>query len=195
MGKFDAVIFDMDGTLISQELDFAAVRAELGIARADGIIEAVEAMDGASRRRAVERLETIELAAARRATLAAGAEALVRAVRRAGLKTALLTRNCERAMRVVLARFPALRFDLAWSRLKGPIKPEPDGVLAACGELGVAPKRTACVGDFMYDVVAANAAGAVSVLLSDAPGAGAACEADYVIADLADLLDILEIEA
>lgn len=195
MGKFDAVIFDMDGTLISQELDFAAMRAELGIAPGDGIIEAVEAMPAAQRRRANERILARELAAARRAELDPNAAAVVSAIRRAGLRTALLTRNAEQAMRTVLERYPALQFDLAWSRLHGRIKPEPDGVLAACAELDAEPERTVCVGDFLYDVVAANAAGAVSVLLSAGRDVDFAHEADYVIAHLTDLLDILEIEA
>ncbi|MDY6913143.1 MAG: HAD family hydrolase [Planctomycetota bacterium] len=190
--RYDAVIFDMDGTLIEPLLDFAAIRAELGIASRDGIIEALEAMPPARRRRASAQLERWELAAARRASLREGAAQMLLAVQQAGLKTALLTRNARRAMQTVLSRFE-LTFDLAWSREDGPIKPEPDGILRACRRLGVRPERTACVGDFRYDIVAANAAGAVSVLLAPKDGCEFADQADFVINRLAELPPLLGI--
>ncbi|HEX8867752.1 MAG TPA: HAD family hydrolase [Lentzea sp.] len=44
-------------------------------------------------------------------------------------------------------------------------KPAPGLVLAACAALGVSPERTAVVGDIGADVAAAEAAGAVPVLV------------------------------
>ena len=40
---FQLVIFDMDGTLIEQMLDFQAIRRHLGIAQDEGILEALQA--------------------------------------------------------------------------------------------------------------------------------------------------------
>jgi HAD superfamily hydrolase (TIGR01509 family) len=191
--RFDAVIFDMDGTLIEPLLDFAAIRAELGIPPDRGIVEAIAAMPPRRAAEANRRLLERECSAAREAELMPGAAEALQAVRDAGLKTALLTRNAREAMEIVLGRFEALRFDLAWSREAGPIKPEPHGVLRACRELGAAPARTACVGDFRYDVLAANAAGAVSVLLARGRPPEFAREADYVIAGLEELKGILGI--
>lgn len=192
MRPFDGVIFDMDGTLIEPLLDFRQIRADLGVPEGSGIIEALDAMapeQAAARRR---RLEAHELDAARRARLMPGAGEIVRKIRLAGLKTALLTRNSAAAMRVVLDRL-GLSFELAWSREQGPIKPEPDGVLRACRELGIAPARTACVGDFRYDLVAANAAGAVSILLDRGQQLDFAGLADHVIAELGELEEVLGI--
>jgi HAD superfamily hydrolase (TIGR01509 family) len=191
--RFDAVIFDMDGTLIEPLLDFAAIRAELDIPPERGIVEAIAAMPPPRAAEANRRLLERERSAAREAELMPGAAEALQAVRHAGLKTALLTRNAREAMEIVLGRFETLRFDLAWSREAGPIKPEPDGILRACRELGTAPRRTACVGDFRYDVLAANAAGAVSVLLARGGPPGFADEADYVIASLDELKDVLGI--
>jgi HAD superfamily hydrolase (TIGR01509 family) len=134
-----------------------------------------------------------ELSAARRAKLMPNAAETLRAARRAGLKTALLTRNARKAMELVLKRFKSLRFDLAWSREQGPIKPEPDGILRACRALGVEPGNTACVGDFRYDIIAAKSAGAVSILLAPGKRPDFADEADYVIRDLKDLIALLGI--
>ena len=50
-GRFEAVIFDMDGTLIEPVLDFRAIRAELEIDPELGILEALDLMDGPERRR------------------------------------------------------------------------------------------------------------------------------------------------
>jgi len=195
MARFDAVIFDMDGTLVLQKLDFEAIRAELGIRPSEGVLEAIEAMASPQREEAHRHVEAWEMAAAREAALAPGAGEVMAAVRAAGLKTALLTRNSEAAMRIVLDTFDELAFDLTWSRLHGVIKPEPDGVLAACKELDVSPQHTACVGDFRYDIQAANAAGCASILVTFGRDVDFAHEADYVIGDLMALPDILGIEA
>jgi len=188
----DGVIFDMDGTLVEPLLDFAALRAELRIADGQGILEALEARPQPQRQAAHAWLLAQEVAAARRADLLPGAADALAAVQAAGLKTALLTRNARAAMELVLARH-SLAFDLAWSREDGPIKPEPDGVLRACRALAIAPARTVCVGDFRYDIQAANDAGSVSVLLDRGQGGAFAHEADYVIHGLAELPELLGI--
>ena len=191
MRRYDGVIFDMDGTLIESLLDFGVIRTDLGIGPQDGVLEAIEAMVPDRRAAAHLRLLEHELTAARRAKLTRGALQAVGAIRRAGLKTALLTRNAREAMELVLARFAGLQFDLTWSRENGPIKPEPDGILRACKQLGLPPERTACVGDFHYDITAANAAGAVSILLVPGEHPPWACEAHHVISRLDELPDLL----
>lgn len=193
MGGFDGVIFDMDGTLIEPLLDFALIRADLGIPTGVGILEALDAMPADDALPLRRRLLEHELAAAGKARLLPGAEAALERIRRAGLRTALLTRNAPEAMDMVLGRF-GLAFDLAWSRDDGPIKPAPDGVLRACRQLGIAPARTACVGDFHYDLLAANAAGAVSILLARGNTRPDYAElAQHVIAELAELPEVLGI--
>ena len=192
MSDFEGVIFDMDGTLIEPLLDFDRIRREFGIDEGAGIIETLDAM-GPERSAPLRRkLLEYELAAARGAALHEGAVEILDDIRRAGLKTALLTRNAAEAMEIVLKRFE-LRFDLAWSRENGPIKPEPDGILRACGELGIEPKRCLCVGDFRYALVAANAAGAVSVLLATNSPPDFADLADHVITELTQLREILHL--
>jgi len=193
-GRYDGVIFDMDGTLVAPLLDFGAIRAELGIAAGAGILEAIEAMPPARRTAAALWLIRRELAAAREVELMPAAVETVAAVRHAGLKAALLTRNARQAMQIVIDKFK-LAFDLAWAREDGPIKPEPDGVLRACATLGIAPARTMCVGDFEYDVAAARSAGAVATLLIHGPEPPAfADQADHVIRSLGELPELLGIQ-
>lgn len=192
MKRFDGIIFDMDGTLIDSLLDFAAIREHLGIPGDVGILEGIDAMPAKQRETAANWLLEQEIMAVQNASLLPGVHNLLAACKNAGLKTALLTRNAQQAMETVLEKFN-LEFDLAWSRENGPIKPEPDGVLRACRDLGIAPQQTACVGDFKYDIIAANAAGATSVLLATRGRPNFADEADHVVASLAELHEILGI--
>ncbi len=165
----DAILFDMDGTLIAPLLDFASIRAELGIDPAEGILEAIDQRPPAQAAVDHRRLMEIELAAAREATLLDGAAELMDHCRANSIPTALLTRNSREAADIVMAKFPVLRFDFVRCREDGLIKPEPDGVLAAAEALGVLPERLLCVGDFKYDILAARAAGAPSVLITTSP--------------------------
>ena len=185
----------MDGTLIEPLLDFQALRSELGISPQDGVLEAIEQMPPAAAAVAHRSLVEHELAAAREADPIPGAIEIVARIRKAGLKAALLTRNARAAMEMMLEKFAAgeAEFDLTWSREDGPIKPAPEGVLRACETLGVNPERTCCVGDFWYDVAAANAAGATSVLLTRRDNARFADEADHAIRELTELTEILGI--
>jgi beta-phosphoglucomutase-like phosphatase (HAD superfamily) len=66
---FQAVIFDMDGTLIEQMLDFDAIRAELGVSPRDGIPEAIPRMPPEAARRAGAKLPARETSAAEQAAL------------------------------------------------------------------------------------------------------------------------------
>ncbi|GAF90726.1 unnamed protein product, partial [marine sediment metagenome] len=136
-----------------------------------------------------------ELAGARAARLVPGAGEIVRKIRTAAIKTALLTRNSREPMQIVLDKFfdAGDLFDLAWSREDAPVKPDPEGILLTCQRLAVAPERTCCVGDYHYDITAAKAAGTTSVLLATGKHREFAHEADHVIESLAELTEILGI--
>jgi len=64
-----------------------------------------------------------------------------------------------------------------------PIKPRPDMVLAHCRATGIAPARTAVVGDSLDDMHMAKAAGAlaIGVLTGITPAAQLAAVADHLI--------------
>ena len=139
--SFDGVIFDMDGTLIESHLDFAVIRAQLGIGEDEGIIESIEAMEPLRAKLAREKLNDLELASVRQAAPLAGCHKLLSEIKLAGMKMALLTRNSAEAMAIALDKIGSDYFDITWSREQGPIKPEPDGVLRACREMGILPEK------------------------------------------------------
>lgn len=187
MQAFAGVIFDMDGTLIEPSLDFLWVRRQLGIAPEEDILTAIDAMAPHQASRAARWLHQQELEGVGRARLMPFARETLEACREAGLRLALLTRNSAEAMQMALERIGPDLFDVTLSRESGPIKPEPDGILRCCRRMKISPQTAAAVGDFKYDLVAANAAGAVSILLATGAVPDFADLADHVIRSLDEL--------
>ena len=50
--RFQALLFDLDGTLVDTRLDFAALRRELGFPEGVGLLEHLETLPAADARRA-----------------------------------------------------------------------------------------------------------------------------------------------
>jgi HAD superfamily hydrolase (TIGR01509 family) len=192
MNRYDAVIFDMDGTLIEPMLDFAAIRRELNIPPGRGVLEGIDEMPPLLQGQAYQALLAHELHAARSAGLMDGVDEVLAELARRSVRTALLTRNTRQAVEIVLQRFPQMRFEVIRSREDGIVKPQPDGMAAICHAMKLRPHRCLAVGDFHYDIQAANAAGAESVLLCPGELPEWAGEADFVIRRLAELLALLE---
>ncbi len=208
--RLRAVLFDFDGTLTRPgALDFEAIKRQVGCPPDRFVLEFVEALaEGAERDAARAALERFELEAAASSHPNEGAEALVERLRAAGLRVGVLTRNGLPAVTRALERFPALRtgaFDVIVTRDDHVAPtPSPEGVLHACAAMGVPPTETLVVGDFLLDVEAGNAAGAVTVYLTNGddlqedPGEEgladrAAREADFVVHGLAELEHVVEL--
>jgi len=176
------VLFDFDGTLTRPgALDFAALKREIGCPPDRFVLEWVEALtEGPQRRDALAALERFELAGALGSAPNAGAEELVARLHAAGLKIGVLTRNGRAAVDAALARFTHLDtadFDVLVTRDDEPApKPAPDGVLHAAAAMQVSPQQLLVVGDYVLDVLAGRAAGAVTAYLTNGGGADAAGE-------------------
>jgi hydrogenase expression/formation protein HypE len=200
--RLRAVLFDFDGTLtVPGALDFAAIKREVGCPADALLLEWIEALPAESRRdEALAALARFELAGAAASAPNVGAEALVDELRALGLKVGVLTRNGLAAVERALAGFADLTtggFDVLLTRDdRVPPKPAPDGVLHAAGLMGVLPAETLVVGDYVLDMLAGRAAGAVTAYLTNAPGEDdcpdhAAC--DFVVQRLDELPDIVRL--
>ena len=189
-GPVEAVIFDLDGTLVHSELDFDVIRSQIGIPTGS-VLEALEQMPHDQRRRATEILDRHEARSAAEATLDASAHNVLAILDGRGLKIALLTRNSRASVDTALTRHN-LRFDFIRSREDHPVKPSPEPVLAICAALNVQPARTLVVGDYLFDLQSANQAGARSVLLRNDRNAEFIPHAWQVIDSLDGLIDLLD---
>ena len=185
----EAVIFDLDGTLTVPDLDFDEIRREIGAIQGP-ILEAIQEMPRDARERAMEILERREAFAAARARLRPFATEVLETLARRRVPTAVLTRNSRRSLDRVLNDH-GLSVDARRSREDGAVKPSPEPVLALCAQLGVAVERTFVVGDYIFDLQSARAAGATAVLLLPDGEEGHEDEADIVVGDLRAVLALV----
>lgn len=177
--KFDAVLFDLDGTLTDTLADIAfAMNRSL---RLHGLPQWPEEAyrylvgDGAKvlSERAVRQRH--ELAPSVRREYQAyyqehtldrtkpydGICAMLSQLQDMGLKLAVLSNKPDRDTRGVVAHFfPEIRFVRVRGQVEGvPVKPDPAGALQLAQEIGVVPERILYLGDTSVDMRCALAAG------------------------------------
>jgi HAD superfamily hydrolase (TIGR01509 family) len=188
-----AVIFDLDGTITQPYFDFDAIRAEIGLARDSGpILESMEKMTAEQRNRAEQILRSHEEKAVMESTLNPGAKRTLSALRSAGIRIGVLTRN-RRSNAFAIADKHGLKFDAVVDREDGPVKPDAFGVLRLCEQFSVKPQDTLVVGDYLFDLQCAKAAGAVAVLLANHERADEFAEhADFCIENISGILQIIK---
>jgi len=211
------VIFDLDGTIVSFNLDYKALRGEVracllraGVPASvlsvkDSVFEmlkktelfvrnsgkSAEAMQEI-RNEALAIAEKYELEAAMSTGLLPGATETLAALKRMGLKIGLFTLNSDKAANYILQRFKLDGFfGVTVPRNKvNFVKPNPEHLEMALKVLGVASEETVVVGDGSVDMQSAKELKAVAVGL---PTGASTVEqlmrsgADYVITSITDL--------
>lgn len=187
-----AVIFDLDGTITQPYFDFDAIREEIGLARDSGpLLESMEKMIPQLRRKAEKILYNHEEKAVIESKLNSGAKQTLSALRAAGIHIGILTRN-KRDNAYAIAQKHKLKFDAVIGREDGPVKPDAFGVLQLCRQFGVEPEETLLVGDYLFDLLCAKAAGACAVLLVNHHQTDDFAEhADFCIENITGILEII----
>ena len=185
-----AVLFDLDGTLVDSAPDIHAALNETlasygeppftleAVTRMVGrgvpvLIERAyeglgKSIDPAERDRVVARFLAIyEPRATELTTLTAGASEASRALVEAGTPIGVVTNKPEAATREILSHFglSELMQVVVGGDAGPPKKPEPGLLLLACERLGLAVDQVVFVGDSENDVAAAKAAGMAVVVL------------------------------
>ena len=193
MGTIKTVIFDLDGTITEPFFDFDAIRREIGISdNAISILDAFEQMSSEDRRVAETILKKHEEAAVSKSTLNKGTEKTLDVLRQSSINIGILTRNTKDNT-VKVAEKHNLKFDAIVDRNDGPVKPDAFGVLKLCSIFSTQPDETLVVGDYLYDLLCAKAAGAFAVLMKTHKDAdNFESHADYVISTLDEVLEIIE---
>ncbi|MHC4242965.1 MAG: HAD family hydrolase [Planctomycetota bacterium] len=193
MMQIKAVIFDLDGTITQPFFDFDSIREEIGLARDSGpLLESMEKMTVQQRQDAEKILHYHEEKAVTESRLNANAKQTLSALRTAGIHIGILTRN-KRENALAIAQKHELKFDIVIGREDGPVKPDAFGVLRICEQFDVEPEETMLVGDYLFDLLCAKAAGAVAVLLANHSQAGEFVEhADFCVEDISRILEIID---
>jgi HAD superfamily hydrolase (TIGR01549 family) len=193
MESVRAIIFDLDGTITEPFFDFDAIRAEMGLAKDAGpVLEAIDKMGPERRKNAEKILRFHERLAVEKSQINPGVRETLNKLRKNGIKIGILTRNTKDNVSAVAEKH-GLFFDAAVGREDGPVKPDAFGVLKLCNTFGVSPSQTLVVGDYLFDLVCAKAAGAVAVLLTNHKNADQFSQyADFTIERLEQIFDIIE---
>jgi HAD superfamily hydrolase (TIGR01509 family) len=188
--RLKAIIFDLDGTLVDSRLDFAAMRQELNAPADIGLLEHVANLPTRSEQaEAAAIIHRHEMEGARAATWMPGAEAVLNALHRSHALTAIVTRNSREAAELTMRRLAMPDIPIKAREDAAP-KPDPEALLALAATWRIEPGACAYVGDFRYDIEAAERAGMLPVLYAareqDRTGEAATVE---VLRDFAVLLD------
>jgi len=188
-----AVIFDLDGTITQPYFDFDAIRREIGLAEDGGpVLEAMEKMSPEQRQRTEEILHYHENQALVASQLNEGARETLASLRARGIHVGVLTRN-RKCNALAIAEKHQLDFDAVVGREDGPVKPDAFGVLHLCRHFGVEPAETLLVGDYLYDLLCARAAGAIPVLITNHRDAPTFAEhAAFRVDRLSEILRIID---
>ena len=184
------ILFDMDGVVVHQRLDFPAIKREIFGDTEGFILERMATLPPVELARAEAILERHENAAALSAEPMDGIHSFLAWMDTRGLRRGLVTRNSRKSVELVLGRL-GFDFDAVITREDAPPKPAPDPVWAACRGLGVEPPEVLFVGDFEFDMLSGRRAGAQTVLLRN----GAITEsanADLTVGSLAELREWIE---
>jgi HAD superfamily hydrolase (TIGR01509 family) len=185
-----AILFDMDGVVVQQRLDFLAIKQEIFGDTRGFVLERMAELASAERARADAILERHETAAAAEAEPMDGILPFLQWMDARGLKRGLVTRNSRKSVDLVLSRL-GLRFDAVVTREDAPPKPAPDPVWLGCRRMGLTPAEVLFVGDFEFDMLAGRRAGVRTVLLRG-PALKVSQHADLTVDSLAELRASLE---
>ena len=190
VGAIRGILFDMDGVVVHQRLDFPAIKQEI-FGDTDGyILERMTTLPPLERKRAEAILDRHETAAALTAEPMEGIRPFLDWMDVRGFRRGLVTRNSRKSVDLVLGRL-GLFFDAVITREDAPPKPAPDPVWAACRGMGVSPSEALFVGDFEFDMLSGRRAGVRTVLLRNGTITESA-HADLSVATLAELRDWVE---
>jgi HAD superfamily hydrolase (TIGR01509 family) len=166
--RLEGVIFDLDGTVVENDYDWAGIREALGTGAAS-ILGYLASLDEPDRSAKWAILETHEHAQTEASVLRRGVRELLGLLKARGIAVALVTNNSRKNTEFLLRKF-RLDFDCVITRESGLWKPSGAPFIEVLRTLGLEPEACGVVGDTRFDILAAIDAGIGAIfLLSDEP--------------------------
>ena len=159
-------IFDLDGTLTQPQHDFKAIKRALGIPEDADILHHLGQLSAHLADKKHEQLDRIEIELARQAQPAAGVKELIATLAEAGVAMGVLTRNSKINAHIALEAiglndYFERRHILGRHEVEP--KPSPQGVTRLLEDWRVSAAQALLVGDYLYDLQSARAAGSAAV--------------------------------
>ncbi|WJG10733.1 HAD-IA family hydrolase [Aliiglaciecola sp. LCG003] len=160
-------IFDLDGTLMHSTLDFNAIRNAISCPANIDILSFVAGLQAEQKRLANQIIIEHEINDAQGSAWIEGAHEFIQLLLQLKYPIAIVTRNCRQAASIKMGQ-SAGQIKLLLTREDAPPKPDPTSLLQIAELWEIDVTKLAYIGDYLYDVQAANNAGMLSCLY--APG-------------------------
>jgi len=215
-GMRDTFLFDLDGTLVTMELDFIFIRKHIDAIVVnygypeellDAKVSTLETIKSAVtyaqakgldwehlNQEASAYLKKVESEAASRAVPIEGARTILQILKEKKMKIGIITRNNRNVAVQVLKKCDLCQYiDVILARDDvNRVKPHPDHVVKGMQRLNSVPEQTVVLGDHHFEIVAGNRAGCFTVgFLSGSGTRETLKEADLILDSIKDLKAVL----
>lgn len=159
-------VFDLDGTLTQPVHDFAHIRAELGIAQEDDILQTLASWPQAQRLEGYARLDELELMYAAHARPAPAVIEMLALLHQRRCRLGILTRNSHAVAWQQLEAIGAqiyFKREHVLGRSEALPKPDPQGIEHLLTLWQAEARDALMVGDYRYDLEAGRACGTATI--------------------------------
>lgn len=192
INNIKAIVFDLDNTLVSSNMDFQWLRQKIGCPLDEDLLSYVDALPCSKESAIAQQLILDhELNDAQHSSPMPGCLELLRYIEHNQLHTAIVTRNCIEATQQKLT-LNQLSIERVICREHFPPKPAPDSLIALANEWGLQASEVLYVGDYLYDLQAALNALMPSCLVSHGHDYHFSQHASVVVEHLSDLCLLFE---
>lgn len=185
------VIFDLDGTLVSSELNFSLIKAQVGCPAEQDLLDFIAQLPSPyMQEEAMNIVYQHELLDAQNAAVLPGVVDTLNALKEKDIPMAIVTRNFDKAAAIKLQNNP-LPIEIVLTRSDAPAKPDPSALLSIASLWNIPTENLLYVGDYVYDIQAAQNANMRSCLYAPELTPIFADQADYVIRDFYELVSLI----
>lgn len=161
-----AFILDWDGVIADTKLDFSDIRKRYYGGRKALLLEEASTLSESERNSLMEELNELEVAAAKKATVVAGAFELIEWLNSREIPFCIVSRNSSESIKIAAEKISFQLPELVFARENSKwIKPDPCAFIYAAESMGVCPGDCVVVGDFIYDLQGARRSGMRAVLV------------------------------
>ncbi|MGO4894014.1 HAD family hydrolase [Flavobacterium sp. W21_SRS_FM6] len=149
------IIFDLDGTLLTSSLDFKAIREQIHCPSHLDVLSFIAGLPAQTQEVANQVVLAHEMADAQDSMWISGAEQAIASLKKRKIPIAIVTRNSKQATLHKLKN-NKLVVDTVITREDAPPKPNPYALLKIAKNWGLPVQQVAYIGDYLYDIQAAN---------------------------------------
>jgi|TARA_B110000438_G_scaffold14608_1_gene13973 HAD superfamily hydrolase (TIGR01549 family) len=190
--KLLGVIFDLDNTLVSSNLNFDDIRTALRCPKNIDVLDFVDTLPKKQQILANNLLVEFELNDALNTKKLLGTGELIELLSRLGIPCAIVTRNCREAALIKIQR-NNIDIELLFTRADHKAKPAPDALLHLAKLWALPVENLLYVGDYLYDLQAAENAQTMSCLVTHGEVVEYASMATIVVNELTELSHSIEL--